>query len=229
VSAAAVDRIDSHVSPAAPAPVEPPEWRRPRLYEWYFSSTPYGRAMRTREERVVFGALDGVLRADQRVLELGPGTGHYTLRLARNVREVVGLDASPAMVEFLATRVRREGVTNVVAERGVVPQAYGGPDGFDGVLAVGVLNYVPHLGDALRWIRERVRPGGFAVFTVPVEGPTGQLSRLTAHLSRKRVYPTSTADVRRALATAGLELRQAAGAGIGGRERTLVVHAAAPA
>ncbi|CAA9539328.1 MAG: hypothetical protein AVDCRST_MAG79-1710 [uncultured Thermoleophilia bacterium] len=211
------------------AAVEPPEWRRPRLYEWYFSSTPYGHAMRTREEGVVFAALDPLLHEEQRVLELGSGTGHYTLRLARHVREVVGLDASPAMVEYLEGRLRREGVTNVVAERGVIPRPYEGSDGFDGVVAVGVLNYVAHLGEALRWIRERVRPGGFAVFTVPTAGPTGQVSRLTARLSRKAVYPVASGEVRRALTGAGLELRHAAGAGLGGRDRTLVVHAAVPA
>jgi cyclopropane fatty-acyl-phospholipid synthase-like methyltransferase len=185
--------------------------------------------MRTREEAVVFTALEGLLHGEQRVLELGSGTGHYTLRLARHVREVVGLDASPAMVSFLEGRLRREGVTNVVAERGVVPRPYRGLDGFDGLVAVGVLNYVPHLGDALRWMRQRVRPGGYAVFTVPSVGPAGHLSRLTARLSRKSVYPTSGAEVRRALASAGFEVRQIVGAGLGGRERTLVVHAVVPA
>jgi hypothetical protein len=104
----------------------------------------------------------------------------------------------------------------VVAERGVVPRPYRGLDGFDGLVAVGVLNYVPHLGDALRWMRQRVRPGGYAVFTVPSVGPAGHLSRLTARLSRKSVYPTSGAEVRRALASAGFEVRQIVGAGSAG-------------
>lgn len=208
---------------------EPPEWRRPGLYEWYFSRTPYGRRIRAHEEHVVFGALESVLLPNQRVMELGSGTGHYTVRLAREVGQVVGLDASPAMVQFLEQRVRREGITNVVAEEGVVPRPYTGPDGFDGLVAVGVLNYVPHLDEALRWVRQRLRPGGFTVFTVPSAGPTGHLSRLTAALSRKRVYPASATDVQRAAASAGLELRGIVGAGLRGRDRTLVVHAAVPA
>jgi len=215
-------------TPSVPAGA-PPEWRRPRLYEWYFSSTPYGRAMRDREEQAVFGVLDGVLMPNHRVMEIGSGTGHYTLRLAREAGEVVGLDASPSMVRFLRGRLQREGVTNVVAEHGVVPRPYTGRGGFDGLVAVGVLNYVPHLEDALHWIHSRVRPGGFALFTVPRDGPSGQLSRLTARLSRKAVYPSTPAAVSHALRGAGLELQHIAGAGLGGRERTLVVHASAPA
>ncbi len=214
---------------AEPAPGElaggSATWKRPRLYEWYFSRTPYGVAIRRQEERGVMAMVDEVLQDGQSVVELGAGTGHYTMLLAPRTRHVLALDASPAMVTYLAERVAREQVRNVRAQLGAAPAPVAGAGVHDGALAVGVLNYLPDLADALRWLAGLVRPGGWLVFTVPLAGPSGRVSVLTGRASKKQVHTYSPASVTEAARRAALAVERTAGAGIAGRHRTLVVRA----
>ncbi|HEY66034.1 MAG TPA: class I SAM-dependent methyltransferase [Caldilineae bacterium] len=48
-----------------------------------------------------------------RVLEIGPGSGAFTLPLAPAVREIVALEPSPAMRDVLAHNLAEAGITNV--------------------------------------------------------------------------------------------------------------------
>jgi len=48
-----------------------------------------------------------------RVLEIGPGTGAFTLPLAERVRELVALEPSPAMRAVLQRRLEERGLNNV--------------------------------------------------------------------------------------------------------------------
>jgi len=48
-----------------------------------------------------------------RVLEIGPGSGAFTLPLASAVREIVVVEPSPTMREVLARNLSEAGITNV--------------------------------------------------------------------------------------------------------------------
>jgi SAM-dependent methyltransferase len=68
---------------------------------------------------------DAVIRAlklppDAIVADIGAGTGYFAVRLARAVPagRVVGVDASADMVRYLGERAKREGLANLVAQRG---------------------------------------------------------------------------------------------------------------
>ncbi len=51
--------------------------------------------------------------ADTVVLDVGAGTGRFSLALAGNAREVVALDPSEGMLRILTEQARAQGVTNV--------------------------------------------------------------------------------------------------------------------
>jgi len=57
------------------------------------------------------------------VLDIGAGTGQWTLFLARRVRRVTALDPSPSMLEVLRENVATEGVDNVDIVEGEWPEA----------------------------------------------------------------------------------------------------------
>ncbi len=61
-------------------------------------------------ERVVAEAGAG---PQARVVDLGCGSGQLTLRVARSVASVVGVDVSRAMIELLAENAARAGIDNV--------------------------------------------------------------------------------------------------------------------
>src|SRR5215213_7894041 len=90
----------------------------PGLYEWFFRSTRMGSTLRTREEEITYGFLETVLDPDQSVLEFGPGTGHYTVPLARRCARMLTVEVSETMQEHLRGRLAEEGLENVETRLG---------------------------------------------------------------------------------------------------------------
>jgi SAM-dependent methyltransferase len=68
-----------------------------------------------RREEDVLEHLRALARPDDIWLDIGSGPGRYALPLALQVRHVVAVDPSPAMLAGLADGMREHGVTNVTA------------------------------------------------------------------------------------------------------------------
>lgn len=204
-------------------------WSRPLVYELYFALAPVASRLRRREMDAVLAELDAVGRARQRVLEVGAGPGTYTRHMARRFREVVATDASPAMVHRLGRNMTDEGIGNVEAGWGRLPELAGVPRGtFDGVVAAGVLDYLVDLGRALTALREQVRPGGWIVFTVPLARAAPRLATLLEGTLLRRSHPRHPVEVQAAVGAAGLRLEALAEVALAGAGRTLVARAATP-
>ena len=67
-----------------------------------------------RKEMEIFEArLPGLFSGEDRVLEIGAGTGIFTLAIARRCREVVALDISSDMLRVLERKAREAGLANI--------------------------------------------------------------------------------------------------------------------
>jgi SAM-dependent methyltransferase len=110
-------------------------------------------------------ALDGRLRSFDRALELGAGTGYFSLNLlqAGVVSEATCTDISPGMVEALERNARALDldVQARVADAEALPFA---DASFDLVFGHAVLHHLPDLDQAWREIHRVLAPGGVAVF-----------------------------------------------------------------
>jgi phosphatidylethanolamine/phosphatidyl-N-methylethanolamine N-methyltransferase len=99
-------------------------------------------------------------RPNQRILDVGVGTG-LALPLYRRDAWVVGIDASPEMLERAQGRVRRKRLTNIAGLLEMDAQKMAFADrSFDAVVAMHVASVVP---DPLKLIAEMKRvcvPGG---------------------------------------------------------------------
>jgi SAM-dependent methyltransferase len=99
----------------------------------------------------------------ERVLEIGPGVGIYSLPIAQALAPDGRLDAIDIqrdMLAALATRARRADVRNIATAQGDAQHlAY--DDGiFDAAFLVGVLGEIPDPSAALRELRRVLRPTG---------------------------------------------------------------------
>jgi SAM-dependent methyltransferase len=172
-------------------------------------------------------ALGQPLRPMGRGLEIGAGTGYFSLNLLRQgiLSEVTCTDVSPGMLETLAgsaERLRLD-VETVVSDAENLPFAGGT---FDVVFGHAVLHHIPDLERAFAEFRRVLTPGGLIVFC-------GEPSRTGDRLA---AYPKRAALALAPVWRRAMGARQRVGAdGSWGKdeeaklERYVDVHAFSPA
>jgi ubiquinone/menaquinone biosynthesis C-methylase UbiE len=105
-------------------------------------------------------------REGERLLEIGPGTGYYSLPVAGWLSPGGSLDVVDVQQEMLDHTVRRageRGIENLTPTRADARELPFGDDTFDGAYLVTVLGEIPDQDAALRELRRVVRPGGRVV------------------------------------------------------------------
>ena len=200
---------------------------KPFLYERFFG-TLLGAALRAREEASIYGLLSDVLKLSHSVLEVGCGTGNYTVPVAHRCARMVAVDASPEMLLYTRGRLDREGLRSVETRRERLPGRLGPAQSFDGTLAVGVLNYVQDLEGALRSLTSVLRPGGWSVFNVPARTAEGRIYALAEIANRRRIYLYSVPEIVKLSQRIGLRIEATATAGLSRGGITVVVSARKP-
>ena len=104
----------------------------------------------------------GLVRG-RRVLEIGPGTGYYTIPAAEWIGAGGRLDIfdiQQEMLELTMDRVRDRGLENVVATQGDARSLPYGDATLDAAFLVTVLGEIPDQEAALRELARVLRPGG---------------------------------------------------------------------
>lgn len=108
------------------------------------------------------------LRAGDRVLELGCGTGTTAVELAPQVGEITASDLSAAMLAIGQSRAAEAGVGNIRFHQGDACSAPEGP--FDVVMAHNLLHLLPDLQQVLELIAQRLPAGGVFISKTPCLG-----------------------------------------------------------
>lgn len=103
------------------------------------------------------------LRASQRVLEIGCGTGSTALRLAAHTGSMVATDVSPEMIAI--AREKLAAAPQAKLEFAVVDAdaPLGGGTRYDVVLAFNILHLVSDLDATLRGVWDALEPGGLLI------------------------------------------------------------------
>ena len=99
----------------------------------------------------------------ERLLEVGPGTGYYSLPVAEWLAPGGRLDVLDVQQEMLDHTLRRageDGIDNITPARGDARRLPYPDDSFDGAYLVTVLGEIPDQDAALRDLRRVVKPRG---------------------------------------------------------------------
>lgn len=143
--------------------------------EWFYRRGRFDRSPETNarwfaEAEEVFAALDALApRGD--LLELAPGTGIWTARLARTARTITAVDASPEMLALNRAKVNDDRVTYVLADL----FSWWPDRQYDAVCFGFWLSHVPaeRLARFLALVAAALRPGGTLFFVDSRREPTG--------------------------------------------------------
>ena len=147
-------------------------------------SVDYGEIGRAQVRGKLHKLLGKPLPTFGRSLEIGAGTGYFTLNMLQEglVREATATDISPGMLDTLQANAARIGVAvqTIACDAEELPFEDGS---FDLVLGHAVLHHLPHLDRASAEFRRVLRPGGQIVFA-------GEPSRTGNRIAR---YPKRAA------------------------------------
>jgi SAM-dependent methyltransferase len=150
--------------------------------KWGIDFGPVGQAQVTGK---LAKAQGGRLGSFGRSLEIGAGTGYFSLNLlqAGVVGEAVATDISPGMLEALEANARALGLDVDTAPADAESLPFG--DGsFDLVFGHAVLHHLPDLERAFAEIRRVLRPGGTCVFAGEPSRVGDRLAAVPKHGAR---------------------------------------------
>jgi SAM-dependent methyltransferase len=105
-------------------------------------------------------------RPGERILEVGPGTGYYTLDVAAALEpggQLDVFDLQQEMLDHTMRRARERGLSNVEPARGDARELPYPDDSLDGAYLVTVLGEIPDQDAALKELARVVKPGGRVV------------------------------------------------------------------
>ena len=113
-------------------------------------------------------------RSGERILEIGPGVGVHALPVASQllpdgVLDV--LDIQQEMLDDLAVRAARRGLTNIVPRQGDAQQLPYPSETFDAAYLIGVLGEIPDPQVALRQLRRVLKQSGRLVVSEMIIDP----------------------------------------------------------
>jgi len=111
--------------------------------------------------------LDTFINKDNRVLEVGCGTGYYGMYFADKCKEYVGVDLFPNHIEIFKRKIQDSGISNLSCSIGDATKLEGIEDnGFDVVLCLGPMYHLPpDIRELVFAECKRVcRPGGIIAF-----------------------------------------------------------------
>ena len=114
--------------------------------------------------------LSGEPKANKKVLEVGSGSGRYSVVFAERGSNVLGIDFAPHMVELAKKLAESKGVSNSCRFEVSDILYFNGADNFDIIYAAGVFDYIPPSSRAPMLKKMAQLSKGKVIFTYPKKG-----------------------------------------------------------
>lgn len=136
-------------------------------WEKIYCQSDYSSFCFQRRQEVGIQLCDKWVKPGGRILDAGCGCGHATVELARRGFYVTGLDISASMIAQAARNAAQLGFSELCSfEVGDFERATARLGEFDGILALGFIEYFDDAVKVLETFRAMLNPGGVAVVQI---------------------------------------------------------------
>jgi ubiquinone/menaquinone biosynthesis C-methylase UbiE len=139
-----------------------------------------------------------LLRSDDRILELGCGTGTTALRLARDVGAYLATDISASMIAIAGEKSAAAPVPNLVFRTATAEEIAPDPAPYNAILGFNYLHLVRDLPGTLARIHALLAPEGLFISKTPCVGDMNPLIRLVLLPAMRAIGKAPYAGVFRA-------------------------------
>jgi len=115
------------------------------------------------------------LKQDAVIADIGSGTGYFAVRFSHMVPKgrIYGVDIEPDMVKYLASRVQRDGLKNVITVQ-AAPDDPRLPEKVDLVIMVDTFHHIEGRDRYFRKLHDYLKPGGrVAIIDFRMDSPDG--------------------------------------------------------
>ncbi len=106
-----------------------------------------------------------------RVIDIGPGMGYFTIPLARLVGpkgRVIAIDVQERMLSALRSRARENGVSERIETHLATQRSLGAHEMVDFILAFWMVHEVPDQTSFFREVRDLLKPNGSLLLAEPI-------------------------------------------------------------
>jgi putative AdoMet-dependent methyltransferase len=131
------------------------------------------------------------LGLEHTVIDMGVGTGAFTLNAASHYKTVYAVDVSPVMLDYTRQKAEQAGLSNIVfCHGGFLTYEHSAP-AVDAVISVAVLHHLPDFwkGVGLWRVAQMLKPGGKlylfdVVFPAEMDGYKTRFTRWVGSLTK---------------------------------------------
>jgi ubiquinone/menaquinone biosynthesis C-methylase UbiE len=120
--------------------------------------------VRIPEKKIVTETLDKILNSNQTVLEIGAGTGRFTLKIAPHVKHITAIDISQNMLDCMTKKIEKNNLENIEQIHGSFMEI-DLKDQFDLIVSFSAIEYIKDKEALYGKIADLLKPGGKLILT----------------------------------------------------------------
>ena len=120
--------------------------------------------IRVPEREIALNTIKKVAQANHSVLEIGAGTGRFTMEIAPWVRKVTAVDISPKMLDHMAAKMAQQGISNIERICGnFIDRTF--DEKFDLIVSFSAIEYIGEKEALFAKLSNLLAPGGELIIT----------------------------------------------------------------
>lgn len=117
------------------------------------------------EKKIISQTLEKILNSNLEVLEIGAGTGRFTLKIAPYVKNITAVDISQNMLNQMATKMRDQNINNIDQIHENFMEIDFNIKKFDLIVSFSTIEYLKEKEQLFKKLSFLLKPGGSIIIT----------------------------------------------------------------